>query len=467
MRRITAELVDLHGQHEHQSLLHENRHLSMVDALGQYDDLLGEYSKVFRMLAELQDERSDLKSREDELKERHDLLSFQIQEIEDVNPQPHEQESLEEERQILENAEHLFSATRAVYENLYDSDNSALAAIVDARNELRDLARIDSSFEDLAAEIESARISIDEVSKSIHDYNRRVEFNPERLESIRERLGDLDRLCRRYGGSLNAVLEFQEKSATEFALASDFEGALNRIEESIHTEREQLTELAWKISGKRKLVAGEIEILVTEQLKILGMPDARFEIRVSQNRDEEGWIGAPDDDVVAPSSSEDEAVHEDPGTRYQARNAGVDHVAFYLSANTGENLQPLSRVASGGEISRIMLALKSVLAKKGGVPVLVFDEIDAGLSGSIAFKVSESLQRLATEHQLLVITHLPQVAARAQSHFRVAKRQKDSRVTTTISRLDEVQRQIEIATLLSGETVTDAALESARELIQA
>lgn len=465
MRRLTDEILDLHGQHEHQSLLKEARHLPMIDAMGDYDDLLRDYGVVFATLGGLQNEWDDLKSREGELKERRELLSFQIGEIEGVNPLPDEQRTLEAERQILENAEHLFSATREVYENLYGSDNSALAAVVKARNELRDLARIDPSFEEPASEIESARISIDEVSKSIDEYSRGIEFNPERLESIRERLGDLDRLCRRYGGSLESVLDYWQKSGEEFTLVSSFEGQIKRIEESIHAERKRLTGLAWRISEERKLVAGEIEILVAEHLTELGMPDARFEIRISQIQDEEGWIGVPDPEGV--SANNEKVVNEVHSNRYRARTSGVDQVAFYLSANRGEDLRPLSRVASGGEISRIMLALKSVLARSGGVPVLVFDEIDAGISGSIAFKVSESLQRLAVDHQLIVITHLPQVAARAYSHFRVVKQEINSRVTMAISLLDEDERQIEIATLLSGETVTDAALESARELIQA
>ena len=465
MRRLTDEILDLHGQHEHQSLLKEARHLPMIDAMGDYDDLLRDYGVVFATLGGLQNEWDDLKSREGELKERRELLSFQIGEIEGVNPLPDEQRTLEAERQILENAEHLFSATREVYENLYGSDNSALGAVVKARNELRDLARIDPSFEEPASEIESARISIDEVSKSIDEYSRGIEFNPERLESIRERLGDLDRLCRRYGGSLESVLDYWQKSGEEFTLVSSFEGQIKRIEESIHAERKRLTGLAWRISEERKLVAGEIEILVAEHLTELGMPDARFEIRISQIQDEEGWIGVPDPEGV--SANNEKVVNEVHSNRYRARTSGVDQVAFYLSANRGEDLRPLSRVASGGEISRIMLALKSVLARSGGVPVLVFDEIDAGISGSIAFKVSESLQRLAVDHQLIVITHLPQVAARAYSHFRVVKQEINSRVTMAISLLDEDERQIEIATLLSGETVTDAALKSARELIQA
>lgn len=465
MRRLTDEILDLHGQHEHQSLLKEARHLPMIDAMGDYDDLLRDYGVVFATLGGLQNEWDDLKSREGELKERRELLSFQIGEIEGVNPLPDEQRTLEAERQILENAEHLFSATREVYENLYGSDNSALGAVVKARNELRDLARIDPSFEEPASEIESARISIDEVSKSIDEYSRGIEFNPERLESIRERLGDLDRLCRRYGGSLESVLDYWQKSGEEFTLVSSFEGQIKRIEESIHAERKRLTGLAWRISEERKLVAGEIEILVAEHLTELGMPDARFEIRISQIQDEEGWIGVPDPEGV--SANNEKVVNEVHSNRYRARTSGVDQVAFYLSANRGEDLRPLSRVASGGEISRIMLALKSVLARSGGVPVLVFDEIDAGISGSIAFKVSESLQRLAVDHQLIVITHLPQVAARAYSHFRVVKQEINSRVTMAISLLDEDERQIEIATLLSGETVTEAALKSARELIQA
>lgn len=455
MRRVAAELIDLHGQHEHQSLMKSDRHLSMVDMSGGYADLLGEYRIVFGRVRVLHEERSALKKREHDVKERRELLAFQIEEIDAIDPHADENAHLEGERRVIENAEVLFNATHSLFEQLYDSDQSVLGVIVNARNELRNLSRLDSSFSELADELEAARISIDEASKSIHDYNQNIEFNPSRLESIRERMGDLDTLCRRYGGSIQAVLDRRQTIGEEYAVASDFEATTSRIEEELEQKQRLLTDLAWRISAERIQRAGVIEKQVREQLRELGMPDARFEIRISQESDESGWVC--------------ENCEEDGGSvsHYRARLQGVDRVSFFLSANRGEELRPLERIASGGEISRIMLALKSVLAHSGGIPVLVFDEIDAGISGGIAQRVGEQLQHLAEDHQLLVITHLPQVAARAHSHFRVEKRLESGRTLTIVSRLDDNERQKEIATLLSGKTVTDAALEGARELIKA
>jgi DNA repair protein RecN (Recombination protein N) len=455
LRRVTAELVDLHGQHEHQSLLHADRHLGLVDIMGDYQDAIAAYRSTFDDVARLYRERNELALKESELRERSDLVLFQIEEIDRVNPQPGESDALDEERRILENAEVLFSGTHELFEALYESDGSILDAVATVRNELVDLGRIDPVFAQLAEQLESARITIDDAAHSIQDYNQNIDFNTARLSAIRERSGDLDRLMRRYGGSIESVLRHREAIGDEHALTVDFEGTIERLDVELREKRVLLSTLAWALSAARESVARDVERQVVAELTELGMPESRFAITISQIQDDSGWVSSID---TLPSPQP---------TGFKAGPTGVDRVAFLLSSNTGEEMRPLERVASGGEVSRIMLALKSVLARSGGVPVLVFDEIDAGISGGVAHKVSERFQRLTAEHQLLVITHLPQVAARADTHFKVEKRTVNGRTATFISRLSLEERQKEIATLLSGENVTESALQSARELIQA
>ncbi|MCH8277247.1 MAG: hypothetical protein IIA50_06910 [Bacteroidetes bacterium] len=233
-------------------------------------------------------------------------------------------------------------------------------------------------------------------------------------------------------------------------MAVDFEGTLGRLDSGIAAAQSELSEAANRLSDKRREIAGRIEIAIVSELATLGIQDARFAIHIDCTIDENGWI---------------RGAGENTSVRYEAFSNGMDRVSFHLSTNVGEELKPLVKVASGGEISRIMLALKTILAKSDRLPILVFDEIDQGISGKLALKVGERLHALARYHQVIAITHLPQVAALADAHFKVEKTVDNQRTTTGMRRLDEIQRQGEIAGLLSGATITEASLESARELL--
>jgi DNA repair protein RecN (Recombination protein N) len=484
LRLIASGLVDLHGQHEHQSLLRTGTHGQMVDAVGDNADGLLLYQSDFETASELNEKRLAILRRSVEQADRAGVLSFQIEEIDAVAPKPGEIESIEAEIKIVENAETLYTTTGQTFEDLYGSDSSVIERLAQARESILELSRIDPFFEAMAGEIESARISIDEVSGLLQDYHGNIEFNSSGLESMRERLSALDVLCRRYGGTLEAVAEYRSAIGEEFDIVSDLEGALSRVDSKLESVCERLSTTGWDLSGQRNAVARLLESRVVEQLRVLGMENARFSVEITQEEQEDGWIretannipamDATSVDVTAMDTSgmdTDRAFVEtaDPliRKRYKARRSGIDRIEFMLSANTGEPLAPLEKVASGGEISRIMLALKAVLAGTGGVPVLVFDEIDSGISGAIAHRVGERLDALSNNHQLLVITHLPQVAARATDHFRVSKRTDSDGTETSIVKLNDNERQTEIATLLSGEAITEAALQSARELIKA
>ncbi len=451
MRAVASQLIDLHGQHEHQSLLRTEEHLRLLDSFGGLGSLVDQYRSGYEAVSALVDEREELAARERELRQQHELYEFQINEIDAVDPQPGEEDELQAERRVLENAEQLYSSTAGLYEMLYETENAVHDQLVVARNELQDLARIDDAFEDQLEEIKSAQIIVSELASFLQDYNAHIEFNPERLNDIRERMSELEKLKRKYGGTLEAVLNYRAKIGEQYELATDFEGNLERLDAEIDAAQEALTDAAERLSAKRHEVAERIEAAIKDELERLGMPHSRFQVRFTRQEDETGWI--------RPGSQEE--------TRYRAFSNGMDRAEFYISTNVGEAPRPLAEVASGGEISRIMLALKTILAKSERLPILVFDEIDSGISGDMARRVGEAMHDLASYHQIITITHLPQIAALGDVHFRVEKHVEDGRTRSEIHRLDDEEQAAQVATLISGTEITDAALESARELMAA
>ncbi|MFK7847104.1 MAG: DNA repair protein RecN [Rhodothermales bacterium] len=449
IREVASNLIDLHGQHEHQMLLRTETHLETLDNFGGLEGLVGRYKKQYDVVAGLIKERNTLKAKEQELQQQKDLFGFQIEEIDKVDPQDNEEDALETERKILEHAEKLHEVSSKLYSILYEDDDAVSDQLVLVRNDLQDLSHVDPTLEASAKEAESAHIIVSELASFLQDYNARIEFNPVRLETIRERLGELEHLKRRYGGSLSAVLEYRQDIGRKYELANDFQGNLAQLQESIREEQKKLTDLAVRLSKKRNEIARKIEKSIVQEIAQLGIPDSRFDVRFEVQTSEDGWI-----------------LQENGEASWcTAHPNGMDIVEFFISTNPGEDLRPLARVASGGEISRIMLALKTILAKSERLPILVFDEIDAGISGPVARKVGESMRSLAQYHQIVAITHLPQIAALGHVHFRVTKQVADGRTRSQIDRLSADEQMAQVASLISGAEVTDAALESARELM--
>ncbi|MDX1419783.1 MAG: DNA repair protein RecN [Rubricoccaceae bacterium] len=451
LREVASHTIDLHGQHEHQSLLRTETHVELLDNFGGLGGLVETYRTRYADVARLTRERDALVKRETELRQQKELIGFQIEEIDRAAPVLGEEEELEAERRILENAERLYEATAALYEQLSESDDALYDRLVLVRNQLHDLARIDASFDDTLAEVRSAEIVLKEATQFLQDYNARIEFNPERLDEIRERLGELDFLARKYGGTVEAVLAFREEIGQTYELAANFEGAIAALNGRVAEAQERLSRAAYRLSQKRHEVAQRIEEMIAVELATLGMPHAQFVVRFGLQDDEGGWIAFPEGNRTR---------------RVAAYPAGADLVEFHISANLGEDPKPLAKVASGGEIGRIMLALKTILAKSERLPILVFDEIDTGVSGPIARRVGESMHRLAQYHQIIAITHLPQIASLGDVHFAVEKVVEEGRTKTRIRTLDEPERAEEIALLLAGDAPSEAALQSARELIE-
>ncbi|MCX6134653.1 MAG: DNA repair protein RecN [Ignavibacteriales bacterium] len=455
MQSLGDQLVDLHGQHDHQSLLRAETHIDLLDDFGGLAGLKEEYEACYHQLTQLFGELEDLQSKERQLRERKDLYEFQIQEIDALNPQPGEEDALEAELRILENAEKLFESTSNLHQLLYEGEQAVYDQLVLARNQLEDLSRIDRAFEEIRNECASAVAIISEVAKFIQSYNSKIEFNPDRLEQIRDRLGKLALLKKKYGGSLDAVIEHRTNIGAEFALAENFEEEIRKLRDRIESERRTCSAAAQRLSSKRREHVGKINGSVTSELAKLGIANARFDVRIENKA-----MGK------ANGSANPSRAYVKLGREFfEATPKGIDLVEFYISANLGEELKPLAKVASGGEISRIMLALKTILAKSERLPLLIFDEIDVGVSGRIALAVGRSLKSLSQFHQLVAITHLPQIAGLADTHFVVEKSERDKRTRTRLRKLELEERVEEVAKLMSGTEVTDAGLQGARELM--
>jgi len=451
MKQVGELLVDLHGQHEHQSLLRVETHCGVLDDFGGLDGMVREYHAAYTRLRALVSEREELRQREQHLREQRAFHLFQAQEIDAVAPRPGEEEQLETELRILENSEKLFGATSELYSLLYEGDRSIHDLLVVARNQLHALAEIDKQFADAARECGSAEAVVGELGKFIQSYNARVEFAPDRLDELRERIGSLSFLKKKYGGSVETLLVRREEIAKELALAENFEEIIGRLTGELDSARTACATLAGRLSAKRHETAKKIDRIIVQELAKLGIPQARFSTRITQVERE---TKSPADDSVM------------RGRTAVALNArGFDQVEFHISTNVGEDERPLSRVASGGEISRIMLALKSILAKTDRLPVLIFDEIDVGVSGRIAQAVGAALKNLAGFHQVIAITHLPQIAGFAETHFAVTKSEEGGRTSTHLRQLTLEEQVREVARLISGAEVTETGLAGARELM--
>jgi DNA repair protein RecN (Recombination protein N) len=440
-------LVDLHGQHEHQSLLRSETHIDYLDEFGDYADLILRYKKIYSELLQREDQLREFQKRESSIKEKKDFYSFQIKEIDNISPQENEDETLNEELKILENSEKLAELTSEIYQLIYDSENSIQSSLSRVKLLIHKLNDIDRSFSDVLSESESAFAQVQDISEFIRSYNSKINLDKEEVENKRERLGSINLLKKKYGGSVKSILEYRQKIGEEFELAENFSGKIDELTKKIFELRKNAGALAKDLSKKREQAAKLVKRGIEETLIELGIQTPKFKTELKNAE-----------------TQKDAGVFID-GKYFKATLKGINEVEFFISTNPGEDLKPLAKVASGGEVSRIMLALKSTLAKSDKLPLLIFDEIDVGVSGRIAQKVGRTLKNLSSFHQVISITHLPQIASLAEHHFSIEKRTQNDRVISSIKKLPQSERITEIARLLSGEKITEASIKSARELI--
>ncbi|MBL8000025.1 MAG: DNA repair protein RecN [Candidatus Kapabacteria bacterium] len=454
VKEIGNALVDFHGQHEHQSILDPSTHTSLLDNLGGLENMVASYHAKYDELRTRTENYHSILRREQELREKQEYQRFQYDEIRGIDPQPNEEQQLEREQSIIENSEKLFDSTMFVHHTLYGDDASVRDNLVKVRNTLERLRAFDPQFEDSAKEMDAVIVTVEEVAKFAQSYNSHLDFSPERLEHIRERSAQLLRLKKKYG-SVERAIEMKNNLEQELQLIENFEGETARLRNEITALQQVIGTLAQRLSVKRKDIARKVEKSIVAQLKQLGITDATFAVTMEQTE--------------LPKQLFD--VHEPlamiGNQYYKALPNGIDTIHFFISTNKGEDVKPLERVVSGGEASRIMLSIKSILAKSDRLPMLVFDEIDTGISGRIAQKVGKAMKELAAYHQIIAITHQPQIAAMADTHISVSKSERKGRIVVNARVLRPDEQLREVAALLGGEEITDATLNSARELIEA
>jgi len=445
IKEVGNLLVDLHGQHEHQSLLRTETHIEFLDDFGSLEQPLADYKKEYDQLHLLQKNLNELRAKENLLKEKKDLYEFQRKEIEAISPLENEDESISSELHILENSEQLLELTNDISQQLYDSEKSIYDSLIKVQLKINALAKIDKTFAETSGELQSVVAVVNDITDVVRKYNAQIELEPQKLEELRSRFQSINLLKKKYGGTLQALLDHYKKILNEIKLAESFEDEIKKMEQAIHQQKETLAKLASELSQRRNELGKKISKEVKEALKVLGIPQSIFEVKISQTTVEQNL--------------------QNDGTPFRFNSRGYDEVEFFISTNLGEDAKPLSKVASGGEISRIMLALKTILARNDKLPLLIFDEIDTGISGRISQKVGQALKNLAAFHQIISITHQPQIAALADIHFAVEKKIVEDRVVSSIKKLKNEERIREVAKLLSGEVVTETSLQTAKELM--
>jgi len=432
LSEIGEELLTIYGQHEHQTLQQVETHIDILDEFGSLLELravlqnrFDEFNSVSEAVRRIREER------EKRLKDR-ELMAFQSREIETSGIQPGEEETLREEKRILTHAKKLAEFANLSEEVLYGEEGSIIGRIQTILRQGRDSVEIDPSLGPLLKGLESALIQLEESALALRDYSKRVEFNPVRVEEIENRLAEIDGLKRKYGSSVREILLFKEKVDEALRSMTSDEERLTQLEQALDPLRQEVNTLAERLSAERKKIALDLKKSVEKELSSLGMKRTTLDVHFSPN----------------PLSSK-----------------GTDRVEFLLSPNVGEEPKPLARIASGGELSRIMLAMKRILARVGGRQVLVFDEVDSGIGGAVAEVVGRKLRDLSRQHQVVCVTHLPQIASFADTHHSVRKEVKGGRTVTQVDRLEKAAVVDEIARMMGGVTVTEKTRAHAKEMI--
>lgn len=446
LREVGDQLVDLHGQHDHQLLLKDENHRGVIDQFDSVQPLLAAYRKEYRAMSLLQKELRDLKRKERELREKSELYRFQVKELEEAELRPDEEEEMDSEMNLLDNAEDLDQKASAISEIGSGEDVSLMELLNQVKLNLEDMARIEPEFDTYLEEVNTARISIQEAIHFAERYRSRIEFNPERLEKLRKRQSELNRLRKKYSRTIPELIRYYNEIKAELNVAENFDLEIERIESKISKQAEILKMAAITLHKQRDAVGKQLSKEIAEALGNLGIGHGRFVAQIEWMHNDSGWI-------------------EIDGRPVECSEDGCDEIRFFISTNKGEEPKPLAKIASGGEISRVMLSLKSILAKEHHLPVMIFDEIDTGISGNISEKVGREMRKLSSYCQIVAITHQPQIASQAHKHYKVEKVEEGERTITRIVPLSQEEHIREVAGLMSGEEITDSALTSAKELI--
>ena len=439
LRQLGKQLLNIHGQHDGQQLLDPETHLGYLDRFGKTGALLDEYQLAFGAVAALRRQIAALEMDEAERSRRVDTLEYQIRELERAELKPGEDEELDARKTMLRSAGKLMEAIQEAQFALLGGEDSrgACDLISEAEGAVRSVAKLGAQLAELGEKLTSLRYAADDAAETLRDFGDAFDFSPEELDRLESRLDVIYRLKKKYGPTVEDMLSYLDQCREELSQIQDADDTIQHLEGELQKALETARTLGAKLSQARKAAALELQVRIQEELRQLDMPKVRFETEFQALSAQDGM---------------DET--------------GMDQVQFLMSANLGESLKPIQKVASGGELARIMLALKNVLAQDDGIGSLIFDEVDTGVSGRAAQKVAEKMADVAGGKQVLCVTHLPQIAAMADTHFSVEKGERDGRTYTRVERLDKQGRVEELARLIGGASLTPALIKSAEDLLQ-
>ncbi len=448
LNAVTDNLASISGQHAHQGLLKEEQHLSILDQFGGLMSLRQDMVDAYHQLLALIDELKKLERIQSRRSEHLELLQFQKTEISNARLVVGEDEELEQERLRLKNAEMLYQIVHGSIEELYSAPGAVFERISEVKKNLDKAARIDTRLDAEAGNLADSVYRIEGLIEELRSYQSRIQIDEQRLEAVEERLDELNKLKRKYGGSLEAVKSELAGIERELSRVENISGKIDGVNNRISEMREHCQKVATELSQKRQKAAAALAPKIIQALDSLKMAHTSFQVDLGPI----AWNDKLDSNLN---------VANQLLTEY-----GIDRAAFMIAPNPGEELKPLAAIASGGELSRFVLALKAILAETDEVETVIFDEVDAGIGGGTAEVVGRKLAELAQHHQVICITHLPQIAKFGDHHYGISKHVMDGRTLTTIQPLGEAERQQEIARMLGGEELTAATLKHARELLK-
>lgn len=435
LRKVGETLIDIHGQNEHQELMKPENHIDLLD---EYDkktsQLRNQYQVVYQNYRKLKLSMEKKEADEKAWAQRLDMLNFQVKEIEEAGLKINEEDELVEEKNKLDNFQAIHDALELSYQILSGEKIDVVGNLGNAMNELSDVSDLSENLQEINTKISDAFYSLEDAARDISDELDSMEWNGERLNEIEERLELIHQLKRKYGDTIEDILHYHSRIEKELREMENAEQNSEKQERQLSEALEKVKELAIKLSKQRKKSAKKLEKMIHEQLSALYMDKAVFEVKCLNNS--------------------------------KLYSKGIDKVEFYIQTNPGEEMGPLAKIASGGELSRIMLALKTIFSQKMGVTSIIFDEVDTGVSGRVAQAIAEKISQISNNSQVLCITHLPQVAAIADNHYYISKSVNDGRTETSLKELDEKQKIREIARMLSGSEITELTLKHAEELIK-
>ncbi|MBO1512434.1 DNA repair protein RecN [Metabacillus bambusae] len=440
LREIGQYLVDIHGQHDNQELMNEENHLTLLDQYGgkKVKQALGEYVEIYKSFDLLRKKITQLSENEQEMAHRLDLLQFQLEEIESADLQPKEDELLQEEKTQISNYEKIYESLQNSYNSLH-GEHKGLDWVGHAMSNLEDVGLINTTLKELSETISNAYYLLEDLSYQVRNELEALEFDPERLNFVESRLNEINHLKRKYGQSVEEILTYSAKIEDEIDTIQNRDSHLHKLQKELDSVLQDLTIEANNVTSIRKNFAKVLIDEIHRELKELYMEKTTFDVNFAKKR----------------TSTND--------LKYSP--AGIDEVEFYLSTNPGEPLKPLSKTASGGELSRIMLAMKSIFSQHQGITSIIFDEVDTGVSGRVAQAIAEKIYRVSNGSQVLCITHLPQVAAMADTHLYIAKETNTGRTKTSVKPLAEEEKIKEIGRMIAGVEVTELSKEHAKELL--